>query len=93
MTGNHEDGFCLLQALKAAPTGVYCGPLRLLAMEVYDSLNASGTYCNLITGEPRPATSCKMWQPFMPASARSQSLICHSCSWKSPILPVGQCQE
>ena len=27
------------QAMKAASSGLYCGPLRLLAMEVYDSIN------------------------------------------------------
>ena len=37
--------------MKAADEGVYCGPLRLLAMEVYDECNAEGTFCNLITGE------------------------------------------
>ena len=30
---------CLLQAMKEAETGLYCGPLRLLAMEVFDSVN------------------------------------------------------
>lgn len=34
----------------AAKEGVYCGPLRLLAMEIYDECNASGTFCNLYTG-------------------------------------------
>ena len=33
-----------------AKSGVYCGPLRLLAMEVYDECNANGTFCNLTTG-------------------------------------------
>jgi len=28
-----------LQAMKEAETGIYCGPLRLLAMEVFDSVN------------------------------------------------------
>ena len=28
-----------MQAMKAAKSGLYCGPLRLLAMEVYDSIN------------------------------------------------------
>lgn len=41
----------VLQAMSQAGTGVYCGPLRLLAMEVYDSLNAQGTLCNLLTGK------------------------------------------
>ena len=36
--------------MRAAASGVYCGPLRLLAMEVYDELNALGTRCDLITG-------------------------------------------
>lgn len=43
----------LLQALKAASTGVYCGPLRLLAVEVFDRLNAEGVACDLITGQER----------------------------------------
>lgn len=40
------------QAMRAASSGVYCGPLRLLAMEVYDDLNAQGTLCDLVTGAP-----------------------------------------
>ena len=39
------------QALRKAKNGVYCGPLRLLAMEVAEQLNAEGIYCNLLTGE------------------------------------------
>ena len=48
----------LLQALRAAKSGVYCGPLRLLAMEVYDQLNADGLYCNLMTGTLLPHADC-----------------------------------
>ncbi|GIL59735.1 hypothetical protein Vafri_14458 [Volvox africanus] len=40
-----------LQALKAAPSGIYCGPLRLLACEVADRLAAEGLPCNLVTGQ------------------------------------------
>jgi|APGre2960657404_1045060.scaffolds.fasta_scaffold51327_2 ATP-dependent RNA helicase SUPV3L1/SUV3 len=36
-----------LAALKAARSGVYAGPLRLLALEVFDRLNADGVPCNL----------------------------------------------
>ena len=39
------------QALRKAKNGVYCGPLRLLAMEVAEQLNAEGIYCNLLTGQ------------------------------------------
>lgn len=33
-----------LQALREADTGVFCSPLRLLALEVYENLNMSGVY-------------------------------------------------
>lgn len=47
---NSGKTYNALQAMCEAQSGVYCGPLRLLAMEVYDDLNASGTFCNLLTG-------------------------------------------
>lgn len=40
-----------LKALKEAGSGVYCGPLRLLAWEVHERLNADGVACNLLTGQ------------------------------------------
>lgn len=40
-----------IQALEQAESGVYLGPLRLLALEMYDTLNRDGTPCNLLTGE------------------------------------------
>ena len=40
-----------LRALAAAESGVYCGPLRLLAWEVHERLNAQGVACNLATGQ------------------------------------------
>ena len=40
-----------LQALKKADTGYYLAPLRLLALEGYEDLNASGVDASLITGE------------------------------------------
>mmetsp|Transcript_29192 Transcript_29192/g.38387 ORF Transcript_29192/g.38387 Transcript_29192/m.38387 type:complete len:584 (+) Transcript_29192:508-2259(+) len=33
--------------------GLYCGPLRLLAMEVYNELNHAGIYCSLLTGQDK----------------------------------------
>jgi ATP-dependent RNA helicase SUPV3L1/SUV3 len=46
-----------IQRLKAAdPTkggGLYCGPLRLLALEIYDTLNRSGISTDLLTGQER----------------------------------------
>jgi ATP-dependent RNA helicase SUPV3L1/SUV3 len=40
-----------LESLKKAKTGIYCGPLRLLATEVFEKLNAAGVLCNLVTGQ------------------------------------------
>lgn len=36
---------------ESAGTGAYLGPLRLLALEMYDSLNEQGIPCELLTGE------------------------------------------
>ncbi|KAL5214139.1 hypothetical protein ABZP36_003291 [Zizania latifolia] len=40
-----------LTRFAAAMSGVYCSPLRLLAMEVFDKVNALGLYCSLRTGQ------------------------------------------
>lgn len=40
-----------LQKLKKAESGLYLAPLRLLAFEIYDKLNADGIPCSLKTGE------------------------------------------
>lgn len=48
---NSGKTYDALQALKSARTGVYLGPLRLLALEMYDTLNAQGVLCELLTGE------------------------------------------
>lgn len=40
-----------LERLKECTHGAYFGPLRLLALEVYDKLNSEGLACSMITGE------------------------------------------
>jgi ATP-dependent RNA helicase SUPV3L1/SUV3 len=40
-----------LKRMKEASSGLYLAPLRLLALEVYDKLNAEGVPCSLKTGE------------------------------------------
>lgn len=40
-----------LTALSSAQSGVYCGPLRLLAWEVAEKLNSTGVACSLVTGQ------------------------------------------
>lgn len=54
---NSGKTYRALEALKRADPerggGVYAGPLRLLAVEVYERLNRSGVYCSLFTGQER----------------------------------------
>lgn len=48
---NSGKTFQSINALKEAGSGVYLGPLRLMALEVFDKLNADGCPCTLLTGE------------------------------------------
>ncbi len=47
-TGKTYDA---LQRLKQCGGGLYLAPLRILALENYEKLNAEGIPCNLLTGE------------------------------------------
>jgi len=48
---NSGKTYTALKALKEAGCGVYLGPLRLMALEVFDKLNDAGISCSLLTGE------------------------------------------
>ena len=48
---NSGKTYQAILALEKAESGVYLGPLRLLALEMYDKLNREGTPCSLLTGE------------------------------------------
>lgn len=50
---NSGKTYHALQRLEQVDSGIYAGPLRLLAHEVYSRLNAKGKPCALITGEER----------------------------------------
>lgn len=50
---NSGKTYNALQRFMEAPKGVYCSPLRLLAMEVFDKVNALGVYCSLLTGQEK----------------------------------------
>ncbi|KAL2918786.1 RNA helicase [Polyrhizophydium stewartii] len=50
---NSGKTYAALQRFKDVERSIYCGPLRLLAHEVYHRMNTSGIGCNLITGEER----------------------------------------
>jgi ATP-dependent RNA helicase SUPV3L1/SUV3 len=48
---NSGKTYQALERLKHASRGMYLGPLRLLAVEVYEKLTAEGIYCSLHTGQ------------------------------------------
>ena len=50
---NSGKTYHALKRLEQAKTGLYAGPLRLLAYEVYTRLNAMGKKCHLLTGDDR----------------------------------------
>ncbi|GAA0167821.1 DNA metabolism protein [Lithospermum erythrorhizon] len=50
---NSGKTYNALQRFMEAKKGIYCSPLRLLAMEVFDKVNALGVYCSLLTGQER----------------------------------------
>ena len=50
---NSGKTYHALKRLEQADAGIYAGPLRLLAHEVYTRLNAKGKPCDLITGDEK----------------------------------------
>lgn len=50
---NSGKTYHALKRLEEAETGIYAGPLRLLAHEVYTRLNVKGKPCDLITGDEK----------------------------------------
>ncbi|XP_050439291.1 ATP-dependent RNA helicase SUV3 homolog, mitochondrial [Adelges cooleyi] len=50
---NSGKTYHALEKYLSSNSGVYCGPLKLLATEVYRKANERGTPCDLVTGEER----------------------------------------
>lgn len=50
---NSGKTYSALQAFIKSSSGIYCGPLKLLANEVFAKTNESETKCDLVTGEER----------------------------------------
>ncbi|KAG6448066.1 hypothetical protein O3G_MSEX005306 [Manduca sexta] len=50
---NSGKTYHAMERFLQAKSGVYCGPLKLLATEIYHKSNKHGTSCDLITGEER----------------------------------------
>lgn len=53
---NSGKTYQALQRLKQAYQGIYLGPLRLLALEVYDTMTAAEVPCSMVTGEEKIQT-------------------------------------
>ena len=50
---NSGKTYHALERFTTAKSGVYCGPLKMLAVEVHAKTNKRGTDCDLVTGEER----------------------------------------
>ncbi|CAG9835669.1 unnamed protein product [Diabrotica balteata] len=50
---NSGKTYHALERFITSKSGVYCGPLKLLASEVFNKSNNRGTPCDLVTGEER----------------------------------------
>ena len=50
---NSGKTYSALQAFQNSKSGIYCGPLKLLASEVFTKTNEKETKCDLVTGEER----------------------------------------
>ncbi|XP_021954833.1 ATP-dependent RNA helicase SUV3 homolog, mitochondrial isoform X2 [Folsomia candida] len=54
---NSGKTYHALKRFLDSKSGVYCGPLKLLAVEVFHKANEQGTVCDLVTGEERKCGS------------------------------------
>lgn len=61
---NSGKTYQALKRLENAESGIYCGPLRLLAHEIFEKMNENGVACNLLTGEERREVA-----PFAPLTS------------------------
>ncbi|XP_070825449.1 ATP-dependent RNA helicase SUPV3L1, mitochondrial [Chaetodon trifascialis] len=50
---NSGKTYHAIQRYLAAKSGVYCGPLKLLAHEIFEKSNTAGVTCDLVTGDER----------------------------------------
>ncbi|CAJ0558544.1 unnamed protein product, partial [Mesorhabditis spiculigera] len=50
---NSGKTYNALKRFREAKSGIYCGPLKLLAAEVFQKTNDAGVKCDMVTGEER----------------------------------------
>ena len=48
---NSGKTYNAMESYYQAKSGVYCGPLKLLAVEIFNKANDKGIQCDLVTGE------------------------------------------
>ena len=82
---NSGKTYNALQALKRSQKGVYLGPLRLLALEIFDTLNYEGYPCSLLTGQeyedmPFAKLTASTIESLRQPGVRSIFSPCHSTS-------------
>lgn len=90
---NSGKTYDAIETLKKSANGVYLAPLRLLAWEIADKLNAQGRPCSLLTGEektiipgaPFLSSTVEMFNPASPAECivldESQMLADEQRGW------------
>ncbi|KCV70091.1 hypothetical protein H696_03553 [Fonticula alba] len=76
---NSGKTFRAIQALRKSESGIFCGPLRLLALEVFDKLNQAGVPTSLLTGQEQKQT---------PGAQHASCTVEKACSLFPVISPV-----
>ncbi|XP_029314682.1 ATP-dependent RNA helicase SUPV3L1, mitochondrial [Cottoperca gobio] len=75
---NSGKTYQAIQRYLAAKSGVYCGPLKLLAHEIFEKSNNAGVPCDLVTGEERT---------FMDSDGRAASHVACTIEMSSVTTP------
>ncbi|TSK22586.1 ATP-dependent RNA helicase SUPV3L1, mitochondrial [Bagarius yarrelli] len=75
---NSGKTYHAIQRYLEAKSGIYCGPLKLLAHEIFEKSNTAGVPCDLVTGEERTFVD--------PAGKQSNHVACtiEMCSVTTP---------
>ena len=76
---NSGKTYQAMQHLKRSQNGMYLAPLRLLALEKYQELNAENIPCSLITGEEQIAVTPNL-------SCRTIEMVDNTTEWKTVII-------
>jgi ATP-dependent RNA helicase SUPV3L1/SUV3 len=86
---NSGKTYHAMERFLAAKSGVYCGPLKMLATEVYAKSNQRGTPCDLVTGEERKYAL----NPMTPAAHVSCTVEMTSLSMPYEVAIIDEIQQ